>query len=51
LQRSWHQKPTQVVGFGNRSGQSDLREPRRQREQPCETERQQVAALSGDQRV
>ena len=32
LRQLWHQKTTQVVGFGNRSGQSDRRELRRQRE-------------------
>ena len=32
LRRLRHQKTAQVVGFGNRRGQSDRRELRRQRE-------------------
>jgi hypothetical protein len=49
LRRLWHQKTAQVVGLGNRRGQSDRRELRRQREQLRQAERQQVAPLGGDE--
>ena len=41
----------QIVRLGDGRRQADGREPRRQREQPRQAERQQIAALRGDQRM
>ena len=41
----------QLVGLGDRGRQADRLQPRRKRAQPRQAERQQVAALGGDQRM
>ena len=46
-----HQKARQVLGLGDRRRQPDGRKPRRQPEQPRQPEREQIAALAGDQRM
>ena len=46
-----HQKAGEIVGLGHRRRQADGRELRRQREQPRQAERQQIAALGRHQRM
>ena len=46
-----NEKARQVLGLGNGRRQSDGRQSRRQPEQPCQSEREQIAALAGDQRM
>ncbi len=46
-----HQKSAEIVRLGYRRRQPDGGEPRRQREQPRQAERQQIAALRGDERM
>ena len=46
-----HEIAAQVVGLGDGGGEADAGELRRQREQPREPEREQIAALARHQRV
>ena len=46
-----HQETAEIVGLGDGRRQTDGGELRRQRKQPRQAERQQVAALGGDQRM
>jgi len=43
--RLGHQKPRELLGFGHRRRQSDRAQLRRQPPQPCQPQRQQIAAL------
>ena len=49
--RPAHQPGPQRVGLGDRRREADRLQPRRQRAQPRQAEREEVAALVGDQRV
>ena len=51
LRRLRHQEAAEIVGLGHGRGKADRGELRRQREQSRQAERQQVAALGGDQRM
>ena len=46
-----HEPGAQIVGLGDGGGETDRADPRPNGPQPCEAEREQVAALGGDQRV